>query len=86
MNQQVYIVLSHIENTYENEFIGIFTSTEKAISFCKEEIERLSPNLAYSKISIHPIGVDEAFDYSFSNNTVAQFLKNPETGVLELAV
>lgn len=84
MNQEVYIVLSHIENTYQNEFIGIFTSVEKAVEFCKSQILTAGKKLVYSKITIHPITLDEAFDYSFSDKTSATFVKNNESGVLEL--
>jgi hypothetical protein len=84
MNQEVYIVLSHIENTYQNEFIGIFSSVEKATTFCETMIEQAGAKLDYSKVTIHPISLDESFDYSFSEKTLVSFTKNNETGLLEL--
>lgn len=83
MNQEVYIVLSHIENTYQNEFIGIFSDTEKAINFCNELIASAGASLDYSKITIHPISLDESFDYSFSEKILISFVKNSVTGILE---
>ena len=85
MNQEVYLVLGHVEDIYQNEFLGIFTTTEKAENFCNKEIEAFGDKNPYSKITIHPIGLDEAFDYSFAEKTVSKFLKNPETGLLEFS-
>jgi hypothetical protein len=84
MEDTVYIILAHIEKNSENEFIGIFTDVVKSTIFCEDLIDK-DKNLEFSKLTVHPIKLNEAFDYaSFEDKVVVCFEKNSETGILEL--
>lgn len=84
LENTVYLVLSHIDGTYENEFLGIFSNLDRAKAFVEAGLSSTDV-IAYSKITVHPIPLDKSFDFArFSENAVATFAKNEATGKLEL--
>ena len=75
-NKEIYLVLSHVEGTYENEFLGVFSSPENAKAFIEAAIDAEKNTIGYSKITVHPVPLDMPFDFvSFNNNSVITFAK-----------
>ena len=73
---EIYLVLSHVESTYENEFLGVFSSVDFAKNFVQCSIDAGDSTIGYSKITVHPVPLDEPFNFiSFSDNAVAVFAK-----------
>ena len=73
--QQIYIVLSHLDVTYENEFLGIFTEVDLAKQFIADTFKDYE-KFVYSKITIHPVEANRGFDYtSFSEATIFTYSK-----------
>lgn len=73
---EIYLVLSHVEGTYENEFLGVFSTPDTAKEFVQRSIDAGNSTIGYSKITVHPVPLDEPFNYiSFGENAVATFAK-----------
>lgn len=80
----IYLVLSHVDSSYQNEFVGLYTSVELAKSFVENLISKAGELLGYSKITIHPIVLDKPFDTAFADVVLAEYGKKEGSNILQL--